>query len=97
MEHIGSLGKADAKEFSEVRPGEGKIMVVDGKKCAVNRNENGGLNVVSAVCTHMGCIVHWNEAETTWDCPCHGSRFTTEGEVIEGPAIAPLEKVEVSE
>ena len=89
------LGKADAKEFSEVHPGEGKVMVVDGKKCAVNRDATGKLTVVSAVCTHMGCIVHWNDAETTWDCPCHGSRFTTDGEVIEGPAIAPLQKVEV--
>jgi Rieske Fe-S protein len=70
-------------------------MVVDGKKCAVNRDATGKLTVVSAVCTHMGCIVHWNDAETTWDCPCHGSRFTTDGEVIEGPAIAPLQKVEV--
>jgi glycine/D-amino acid oxidase-like deaminating enzyme/nitrite reductase/ring-hydroxylating ferredoxin subunit len=89
------LGKADAKQFDEVKAGEGKIMVVDGKKCAVSRETTGGLNVVSGVCTHLGCIVHWNQAETTWDCPCHGSRFTTKGEVIEGPAIAPLKKVEV--
>jgi glycine/D-amino acid oxidase-like deaminating enzyme/nitrite reductase/ring-hydroxylating ferredoxin subunit len=89
------LGKADAKEFSEVQTGQGKVMSVEGKKCAVSRDENGTLTVLSAVCTHMGCIVHWNEAETTWDCPCHGSRFTTKGEVMEGPAIAPLSKMQV--
>ena len=82
--------KDDAKEFSEVLVGEGKIMEVDGKKCGVHRDETGKLHVVSAVCTHMGCIVRWNGVEKTWDCPCHGSRFQATGEVMAGPAETPL-------
>jgi len=90
------LTKAEAQNFSEVAAGDGKIMEVQDHKCAVSRDKSGELHVVSAVCTHMGCIVHWNQVETTWDCPCHGSRFMPSGEVIEGPAIAPLKKVEVT-
>ena len=90
------LLKADAKDFAEVGNGEGKIMEVNDQKCAVSRDGSGALHVVSAVCTHLGCIVHWNAAEKSWDCPCHGSRFSTNGSVLEGPAIDPLKKVDVS-
>jgi Rieske Fe-S protein len=89
------IAKEDAKHFSEVVAGNGKIMEVNGKKCAVHRDYAGNLNVVSAICPHMGCIVHWNEAETSWDCPCHGSRFAIDGEVLEGPAIHALKKVQI--
>ena len=83
----------DADKFSEVKSFEGKVMEIDGSKHAVHRDGDGNLHVVSAVCPHMGCIVHWNTAEQSWDCPCHGSRFSKEGEVLEGPAIHPLKKV----
>jgi Rieske Fe-S protein len=63
---------------------------VKGEKLAVYRDERGATVKRSAVCTHMGCIVAWNEAERTWDCPCHGSRFKPDGAVIAGPAEAPL-------
>jgi len=53
------------------------------------------VHTVSPVCTHAGCIVQWNAAEKTWDCPCHGSRFTTDGRVIEGPAVKGLAPVQV--
>ena len=62
----------------------------NGEKLAVYRDERGATLKRSAVCTHMGCIVDWNEAERTWDCPCHGSRFKPDGAVIAGPAEAPL-------
>ena len=59
------------------------------------RDERGALHAVSAVCTHMGCIVGWNETDRSWDCPCHGSRFALDGEVIHGPAVKPLVRAEV--
>ncbi len=70
--------------------GGGALVEVDGQKLAVHRDESGTLSALSPVCTHMKCMVHWNGAERTWDCPCHGSRFDVEGRVIEGPALAPL-------
>ena len=75
----------------EVGRGEGKLIKLNGEKLAAYRDDNGKLFLLSPVCTHMKCIVHWNKAERTWDCPCHGSRFQFDGEVIEGPAIAALE------
>ena len=61
---------------------------------AVHRASDGALHAVSAVCTHLGCLVRWNRAESTWDCPCHGSRFDPQGRVVHGPAskvLAPKE------
>jgi glycine/D-amino acid oxidase-like deaminating enzyme/nitrite reductase/ring-hydroxylating ferredoxin subunit len=78
----------------KIAVGEGRIIKIDGKSCACSRDEDGTLNIVSATCTHMGCLVRWNSAETTWDCPCHGSRFKATGEVLGGPAETPLEKIE---
>ena len=59
---------------------------------AVHRRDDGSLVAVSARCTHLGCLVRWNDAERSWDCPCHGSRFSSEGEVIHGPAVTPLSR-----
>ena len=64
-------------------------------RSAVYRDEAGELHAVSARCTHLGCIVHFNDAERAWECPCHGSRFGTDGAVIHGPANKPLERREV--
>ncbi|WP_018478671.1 FAD-dependent oxidoreductase [Pontibacter roseus] len=86
---------ADAEHLSEISLGEGKVLEMDGEKVAVYRDENNHLHACSAVCTHMKCIVHWNNAENTWDCPCHGSRFMIDGSVIEGPAIANLETKQI--
>lgn len=66
--------------------GEGKVLRVDDEPVAVSRNEDGSLHAVSAVCTHMGCLVHWNGDEGSWDCPCHGSRFNCDGDVLNTPA-----------
>lgn len=82
----------DAHRLSEVAPGDGKVMEIEGEKVAVHRDEHGALHAVSAVCPHMKCIVHWNTSEKSWDCPCHGSRFDTEGRVIEGPAVTGLQQ-----
>lgn len=84
-------------DFDDVAPGEGKIVEKDGSKLAVNRSDEGELTYVSAVCTHMECIVNWNNAEQTWDCPCHGSRFDKDGSVLEGPAFHGLRKIELKE
>lgn len=85
----------EAKSTDEVRSGEGKIIKVNGQKVAAYRDEAGRLQCVSPVCTHMKCDVAWNAAERTWDCPCHGSRFNTDGSVLNGPAHEPLEPVDV--
>lgn len=87
------LTKSEADEFADVATGQGKVMEIDGKKHGVYRDETGKLHVVSAICTHMGCVNHWNEVEQSWDCPCHGSRFSIDGEVLEGPAYASLKKL----
>lgn len=70
--------------------GEGTLLERGGEKLAIYRDENYQLHVMNAVCPHLGGVVHWNEAEKTWDCPCHGSRFSCTGEVLNGPAIGPL-------
>jgi glycine/D-amino acid oxidase-like deaminating enzyme/nitrite reductase/ring-hydroxylating ferredoxin subunit len=84
----------DAKSLRAVRRGEGRILELAGKRVAAYRDERGAATLLSPVCTHMGCEVVWNDAERTWDCPCHGSRFTSSGKVLAGPAETPLEKVD---
>jgi glycine/D-amino acid oxidase-like deaminating enzyme/nitrite reductase/ring-hydroxylating ferredoxin subunit len=81
------------KTFQSLRRGEGRVAEVDGRLAAVSRDARGVLTMRSAICTHMGCQVHWNQAEMTWDCPCHGSRFKPDGSVISGPADSPLPAV----
>lgn len=83
------------KTLDNVSPGTGRVVSLDGRRLAVYRDGTGQFSVVSAVCPHMKCLVRWNNAETSWDCPCHGSRFSTDGEVIEGPAYHPLQQYEV--
>ena len=67
-----------------------RILKIEGDNVAAYRDKEGGLHAVSAVCTHMGCLVGWNDSDRTWDCPCHGSRFEHSVEVIHGPATQPL-------
>ena len=75
-----------------VKNGEGKTLKLNDEHVAVHRDEEGKLHIVSAICTHMGCVVHWNNGEKSWDCPCHGSRFSVDGKVLEGPAYNDLSK-----
>jgi glycine/D-amino acid oxidase-like deaminating enzyme/nitrite reductase/ring-hydroxylating ferredoxin subunit len=84
--------QAEGESLDDLRLGEGKILQLDGKKVAAYRDESGKVHLCSPVCTHLKCIVRWNAADHTWDCPCHGSRFRPTGEVFSGPAEAPLEK-----
>ncbi|WIV12983.1 FAD-dependent oxidoreductase [Proteiniborus sp. MB09-C3] len=77
---------APASEDVNVNLGEGEILKIDGKRVGVYRDEEDKLHIVNTTCTHMGCELSWNSAERSWDCPCHGSRFSYEGEIIEGPA-----------
>jgi glycine/D-amino acid oxidase-like deaminating enzyme/nitrite reductase/ring-hydroxylating ferredoxin subunit len=84
----------EARTLRAVRRGEGKIVEIDGERRAIYRSETGKVIALSPVCTHMGCEVRWNNAEHTWDCPCHGSRFTPTGGVLAGPAETPLEKLD---
>lgn len=73
-----------------IKQGEGKIIKANGQRAGAYRDEQDTLHVVDTTCTHMGCELNWNSAEKSWDCPCHGSRFSYEGEIIEGPALRPL-------
>jgi len=82
---------AELERLSQVRPGEGRIVDLDGRKHAVYRSPEGELTVLSPVCPHLKCLVAWNPAATSWDCPCHGSRFGVDGRVLEGPSLHPLE------
>jgi glycine/D-amino acid oxidase-like deaminating enzyme/nitrite reductase/ring-hydroxylating ferredoxin subunit len=84
------LARAEADSVRELKPGDGMIIGRRGKKVAAFRDPNGKLHRLSPVCTHLGCLVRWNPSESTWDCPCHGSRFKPTGEVIAGPAEEPL-------
>lgn len=84
------LRTAEGSSVAEVGRGQGKILKIEGERLAVYRDPSGELIKLSPVCTHLGCIVNWNEAESTWDCPCHGSRFHANGEVLSGPAETPL-------
>ncbi len=83
---------ADKRPIESLRPGEGAIVEHDGERVAAARDDDGTLHIVSARCTHLGCLVRWNDAERSWDCPCHGSRFGVDGTVLEGPAVHRLER-----
>ncbi|MFL6279213.1 MAG: FAD-dependent oxidoreductase [Vicinamibacterales bacterium] len=86
------LSGPDGKSLRALRRGEGKILEIKGERVAAWRSPAGTVTMLSPTCTHMGCEVGWNEAESTWDCPCHGSRFKPTGAVMSGPAESPLEK-----
>lgn len=74
----------------DLKNDEGKIVEINGEKYGAYRDKNSELHIVDITCTHMGCELKWNNAENSWDCPCHGSRFTVEGDIIEGPAVNKL-------
>ena len=86
------LTKRGTRPIEDLQPGEGDIVSLAGEKVAGFRDDDGTLKAVSPVCTHLACQVNWNNAERSWDCPCHGSRFSPDGEVLQGPAVHRLER-----
>lgn len=82
----------DLKEIEKIKSGEGGIVKLNGKTLAVHRNFEGNLYVLNATCPHIGCQVKWNNTEKTWDCPCHGSRFSITGQVLTGPTQKGLQQ-----
>ena len=89
------ITKADISEIDELPPGDGAILSKGLKRFAIYKGDDGQINAFSAVCPHLGCMVHWNGDEKTFDCSCHGSRFTKDGVVINGPATIGLERVKL--
>ena len=89
---FGSLvSPGDVASRLDISRGSGAVVRDGLSKTAVYRDTEGVLHECSAYCTHLGCVVHWNATEHSWDCPCHGSRFAADGQVLNGPAIASLE------
>ena len=81
--------RKESKKLDSLARNEG--IIVEDEKIAAFRDNSGELHIYSAVCTHLGCIVSWNPLEKSFDCPCHGSRFSaSSGKVINGPAISPI-------
>lgn len=78
----------------DLKPNEGKVIKQNNEPIAVYKDESGQTHAVSAVCTHLGCTVGWNNKDKTWDCPCHGSRYDKMGKVIHGPAVKNLPEKE---
>ena len=89
--------KADIHETDELQPGQGAILSKGLKRLAVYKDESNELYAFSAVCPHLGCVLQWNAEEKSFDCPCHGSRFSKEGKVVNGPAISDLKRIELHE
>jgi Rieske Fe-S protein len=83
--------KRGGRDAEDLAPGEGDIANLNGEKVAAYRDEDGRLHAVSHLCTHMYCQLNWNSGDRSWDCPCHGSRFSPDGEILHGPAVKPLE------
>jgi Rieske Fe-S protein len=88
------LTGGEVDSAAEIAPGQGAVVRDGMHKLAVYRDDAGQLHCLSATCTHLGCVVHWNSVERSWDCPCHGSRFGIDGTVLHGPATKALEPAE---
>ncbi|HTM67735.1 MAG TPA: FAD-dependent oxidoreductase [Candidatus Binatia bacterium] len=91
----GFLRGALPSEVAAIPAGSGDVIRLRGRRVAVHRTKEGKVMAVSPVCTHLGCTVRWNQARTSWDCPCHGSRFDVDGKVLNGPATEPLASVPI--
>lgn len=88
------LSPGDAPDVVHLRPDQGTVVHRGLSKVAVYCDSNGYKHEMTAVCPHLGCVVHWNNLEKVWDCPCHGSRFDAYGDVVNGPAVSPLKPLQ---
>ena len=86
------LASPDTPSLDALGPGDGGIVKVGGRKVGAYRDPDGALHAVSPVCTHLHCELRFNSGDTSWDCPCHGSRFAVDGTVLNGPATIDLER-----
>jgi nucleotide-binding universal stress UspA family protein/nitrite reductase/ring-hydroxylating ferredoxin subunit len=91
------IAKTVGRTLDDIAPGHGGLVDVEGRRVAVYKAEDGSVISLSPRCQHMGCTVDWNDAEQTWDCPCHGSRYARDGEVIKGPAKKSLDREQLPE
>ncbi|MBN1331910.1 Rieske 2Fe-2S domain-containing protein [Candidatus Dojkabacteria bacterium] len=89
----GKLSKSTSS-IDSIKPGQGAVIEIDGRKTAVYKNADGSVLKLSPTCTHMGCTIEWNSDEGKWTCPCHGASFSKEGKVLGGPAKKDLHKIQ---
>jgi Rieske Fe-S protein len=82
--------RPDTRELADVPRGEARVVGRGRGRIGAFRDDDGTLHAVSMRCTHLGCLLRFNAAERSWDCPCHGSRFDVDGAVLEGPAVRDL-------
>ena len=95
---IGKILPADKLEgLADMAPGEARVVKYEGNRLAIYKDDNGKVYSLNSACTHIKCEVAWNTAEKTWDCPCHGSRFSYTGEMVTAPARKDLELVQLAE
>lgn len=96
LQYLDYFEAGDVRSIHDLKPEQGAIITMRGKKIAVYKDQLQVLHTFSAVCPHLGCVVQWNGDEHSFDCPCHGSRFTTEGKVVNGPALNGLKPVKIT-
>jgi len=87
------IARTVGRTLADLEPGQGGVVDAGGRMVAAFIDDEGSMHLLSPRCTHMGCTVDWNDTERTWDCPCHGSRYTVDGEVIQGPATKALDRL----
>jgi glycine/D-amino acid oxidase-like deaminating enzyme/nitrite reductase/ring-hydroxylating ferredoxin subunit len=93
----GHLGRLKASSVEHLAAGEGGVVEAGGHSVGAYRDPAQQVHAVSITCTHMGCRLNWNNGDTSWDCPCHGSRFDVDGSILDGPAVTPLKQIAVDE
>ncbi len=88
-----NLLNVDSKKITRIKNNQGAVVKINGMRVGVYRNENGKLHIIRGTCTHLGCALRWNKDENSFDCPCHGSRFDINGNILNNPAIKKAEKI----